>query len=198
MTYSTQLAAAFTPIAAVYDDASVVRALSWAQSFVQGYCDQTFDLVTGDVVTIDPVSYRSAMLPQYPVVNVSKVEGLLPPAAGSSSTGFAWTTLSNYRWSSDTGLIYDTTGEPGVSWAGASWPWVKRGLRVTYDHGYATVPQGLVDVSCRVAQQYLENPTLQMVRRVGDTESRFSGSSGVVVNILDRAILDRYVDLGVG
>ena len=198
MTFATQLASAFTPIAGVYDDASVSRALTWAQSLVQGYCDQTFDVVLGDVVTVDPAPYRSAMLPQGPVLNVSQVQGLLPPAAGSTATGLVWTTLTNFAWASDTGLIYDTTGQPGVSWTGPSWPWIKRGLKVTYDHGYSVIPQGLVDVAARFAQQYLENPTLQMHRRVGDVEARFSGSAGVVINVLDKAILDRYTDVGVG
>lgn len=193
MTFATQLAAAFTPIAAVYDSASVSRALSWSESFVQSYCDQTFDLVTGDVAVIDPKPYRTALLPQVPVVSVTSVQGLLP--VGGS--GFTWTALTNFAVVPSTGLIYDTTGEPGVSSSGPSWPWVPGGLKVTYDHGYATIPQPLVDAGCRFAQQYLENPALTMQRRTGDTEARYSGSVGLVLNQFDKRILDRYVDVGV-
>jgi len=197
MTFATQLAAAFTPIAAVYDGPSVTRALSEAQTFVESYCNRTFDLVTGETVYVSPQRYRSAQLPQYPVVNVTSVQGLLPPTTGSG--GLVWTDLPNFRFDADTGLIYDTTGEPGVTWTLClSWPWLPFSLKVTYDHGYTTVPQALVDVACRLARQFLENPTSQMARKVGDTEDRFAGSKGVVLNQLDEIVLGRYTDVGIG
>ena len=172
------------------------RALSWAQSFIVGYCNQPFDLVTDDVVYLDPKPYRQALLPYVPVVSVSSVEGLLPPSSGANA--LAWTNLPNYRFVANTGLIYDTTGEPGTNWSyGPSWPWVAGGLRVTYTHGYSVVPQGLIDVGCRVAQQYLENPAITIHRRTGDMEARFSGSKGIVVSELDQRVLDRYTDIGI-
>lgn len=196
MTFATQLSAAFTPIAAVYDNASVTRALSWAQSEITSYCNQTFDLVTGDTVFISPQRYRTAMLPQVPVANVSAVQALLPSTTGG---GMAWTTLTNYRFVAETGILYDTTGEPGSTWnLGLSWPTLPNSLKVTYDHGYATIPQPLIDVGCRLTQAYLENPSSVMQRRTGDTEYRYAGSKGVLLNELDTRILDRYTDIGIG
>lgn len=176
-----------------YDPAAVTGALEWATSFIAGYCDQVFSLVTGDVVTLNPQG-GSALLPECPVVQVSLVEGWLPNLSGA---GMAWTPLTNYQYTS-AGLIYDTTGLPGVSWGlGPSWPWLPGSLRVTYDHGYAAIPQPIVSVCARLATQYLENPGQMMQRRVGDEEARFNGSAGVSLNAMDRAILDRYVDVGV-
>lgn len=296
MTFAAQATAAFTPIAAVYDSASVSRALTWAQSFVEGYCDRVFDLTTGYVDTVDPKPYRSARLSYRPVNNVQAVYALLPPQSGSwptvtqavsatggtftagsyywvvtavngggesvrsnevtatltgstssnvlswaavpgavsynvyrgtspmgenilvanvsavtytdtgvagvsrvPTTGLVWTQLFNYSYVSDTGLLYDTTGEPGTYWQSnlLSWPTVRGGLRVTYDFGYSVVPQGLVDVACRLAQQYLENPALQMQRTTGDISGRFSGSTGVKLNEFDKMILDRHADIGI-
>lgn len=196
MTFQAQIVSAFTPIGATYDDPSITRALTWAQSFIEAYCDQSFDLNADVEVLIDPKPYRSALLPYVPVVSISKVEGLLPPAI--SPSGYVWTELTNYTFAPDTGLIYDTTGEPGVSFGvNPSWPWVPRGLRVTYTHGYETAPQAVVDVACRLAQQYLENPASVMQRRVGDVENRFSGSKGSVVNEYDSIILGRYMNVGI-
>jgi hypothetical protein len=195
VTFASQLSADFTPIAAVYDTPSVDRALSWAQSLVESYCNRTFDLVTGETVFISPTQYRTAMLPSFPVVNVTAVQALLPPTVGTG--GLAWTDLTNYRFVAETGLIYDTTGEPGTTWdLGLSWPWLPESLKVTYDHGYEPVPQALIDVACRFAQQYLENPAQMMQRRTGDQEGRYSGSKGVVFSELDLTILGRYMDAG--
>ena len=194
MTFATQLSAAFTPIAGAYDNPSVGRALAWAQSFITEYCNQTFDLVTGDIAYVDPQQYRQALLPFVPVVSVSAVEGLLPAISGGP---LVWTALTNFAFVSETGLIYDTSGQPGVpvTTEALSWPWMPGSLKVTYTHGYSVIPSALIDAGCRLAQQYLENPTLKMQRRTGDQEGRFAGSSGVVLNRMDEAILGRYTDV---
>jgi hypothetical protein len=44
------------------------------------------------------------------------------------------------------------------SWTGFSWPWLAASLQVTFSHGFEEIPQGLINVACRFAQQYLENP----------------------------------------
>lgn len=198
MTFAAQLQAAFTPISAVYDTASITMALGWAQAFVEGYCNRGpngFDLVTGETVFIDPKPYRQALLPSIPVANVTSVQGLLPQQ-NSTSGGMVWTTLTNYAFVTETGLLYDTTGEPGVIWNfGPSWPWLPGSLQVTYDHGYSTVPQGLIFAACRFAQQYLENPALLLQRDVNDVHNRFAGNTGgvgIVINEFDQMIMDRY------
>ncbi|RAV17629.1 hypothetical protein DQP57_00350 [Mycobacterium colombiense] len=180
----------------VYDEASISQALSWAQSFIEEYCnrgDNGFDVVEDDTVFIDPKPYRQALLPEIPVVNVSEVQALLPSQTGG---GMVWTTLTNYAYVNDTGLIYDTTGEPGVMQSfGPTWPWLPGSLKVTYDHGYETVPKSLINAAVRFAQQYLENPTLKLQRSIGDVNDRFAGNTGgvgIVIDAFDERILDRY------
>lgn len=175
-------------MASDYDAGDVAEALSWAQSFVEGYCNRTFDAVEDEVVVIDPYA-GSAMLPNFPVTGISKVEGYLPGDTG----GMAWRELTNYWYKSDTGLIFDTTGLPGTFGVSCfHWPWLPGSLRVTYSHGYATVPRGLVDVAVRLARQWLENPGLRVEIKVGDIEERYNGSYGVTLNALDQYTLDRY------
>lgn len=183
-TFGQQLTAAFTPIGGVYDSGDIARALSWAESEVSEYCNRVFDLIPDDVEVLSP-HRGQAMLSQFPVINVSLVEGLLCGPTGSME----WTEIDGYRVVNDTGIIYCT---------GYTWPTLPGSLRVTYDHGYETVPQSLINVASRFAQQYLENPNLAMQRKVGDIENRFSGSFGLSVSDLDRRILDRYTSVEVG
>lgn len=193
MTFATQLSTAFTPVSAVYDEAAVTQALSWAQSFVEAYCNRVFDLVSSDVAFIDPHPYRTALLPCIPVVSVSQVQGYLP---SQTQGGMTWTTLTNYAFVSQTGLIYDTTGQPGVSQTfGPTWPRLPGSLQVTYTHGFSTVPTGLISAACRFAQQYLENPALLLQREVGSFSERYAGNTGgvgIVINEFDKLIMDRY------
>jgi hypothetical protein len=194
----TQLATKedFAPLGGEYDDALVNLALSNASAFIEGYCNRSFDFVENDVVLLTP-NARSICLPGYPVVSVSSVEGYLPNTLGN---GMAWTTLTNFGFVPETGFIYDTTGLPGTTWnqCGYTWPWLPASLRVTYSHGYEDVPPGLKAVCMRLANQYLENPSLAMQSKVGEIEDRFSGSVGVRLNEFDQAILDRYADVSIG
>lgn len=207
MSFATQLASEFVAIDAAYDDPSIARALSFAQSFVESYCNRIetggFDVVSDDIAFLDPGTRRTALLPAIPVTAVTKVEGLLP-----GPNGLEWIELPNVRFVSETGLLYDTSHQPGVEWSlhKASWPSVPGGLKVTYDHGYQTVPRSLVDCACRVAQQYLENPALKLARKVGDLQDTFFGgystganigSIGVILSALDRSVLDRFALISV-
>jgi hypothetical protein len=192
VTFATQIEEALSPLSAVsvFDPNLVTAAQSWAQSFIESYCNRTFDLVENQTVLVDP-HFGKALLPFTPVVSVSQVQGFIPdPTTGM----MAFVTLTNFIVDNDTGLIYNSSGLPGVvnTVGRITWPWLPESLQVTYSHGFSKVPQQLVDVSVRLALQYLENPSLLMLRRVGDIEYRYSGSAGLVVNDLDRRILDRF------
>jgi hypothetical protein len=190
----TTLAVSSDLIVDSYDSDAVDRALSWATSVIEGYCNRTLGLVTGDVVRVTPKA-GTGQLPNYPVVNISLVEGYMLNQAG---TAYAWVPITNYYSDDDLGIIYNTAGLTGVVWTGfPSWPWMPASLRVTYDHGYDPIPSDLRDVCVRLATQYLENPVLMVERRVGDMEGRFSGSAGVAFGAMDKAVLDRYSDVGV-
>lgn len=191
----TVLASSADLIDSSYDPADIESALSWATSVIEGYCDRTFGLVTGDVVTITPRN-RGGVLPEYPVKQVTLVEAYLPSQDGQ---GMAWQAITNYWLVAETGDLYDTTGLPGTFVHGPrSWPWMPGSLRVTYDHGFDPIPTDLRDVCARLAGQYLENPRLMIERRVGDMEARFSGSNGSVFSALDLAVLSKYEKVGVG
>jgi hypothetical protein len=187
VTFASQLLETFTPLSANYADTDVTQSLSWAQSMVETYCNRTFD-AESSVRTVDPANGR-ALLPDTPVTAVTLVEGWLPDGV----TGMSWKTLVNYAYNSDTGLIYDTTGLPGTVWTnlGFSWPWLPESLRVTYSHGFATVPQPLIDVAVRLVLQNLDNPYQYLEERVGQVEFRREGA----FSAMDAQILDRFSEV---
>lgn len=185
MTFAAQLSAAFEPLTGNYDAADVTQSLSWAQSMVEMYCNRTFD-AESSTRTVDPYHGR-AMLPDTPVTAVTLVQGWLPDGV---TAGMSWTTLVNYAFERDTGLIYDTTGLPGTVWTslGFSWPWLPESLKVTYSHGFPVVPRALIDVAVRLVRQDLENPTQIVQGRVGQVEFRRDSA----ISDMDAQILDRF------
>lgn len=199
MTFATQLQAAFEPVSTGYDSGLLGIALSWVESFVTEYCNRdTFDVVVSDVELVDPyfgprkdamMARGSATLHHVPITEISSVEGWLPYQGAMS-----WVTLSNYAFDPDTGYLYDTTGLIGTTVNHLpSWPWLPKSLQVTYTHGYDTVPQPLVDVACRLALQFLDNPSSAEQSRIGWTENSF----GTAVNELDQKVLSRYTLLSI-
>lgn len=172
----------------------VNAALNWATGVIEGYCNRTLGLVTNDVVRVTPLK-GTGTLPNYPVVQVTLVEGYMLTEAGD---GFAWVPITNYYADDDLGILYNMAGLTGVVWTGRhSWPWLPKSLRVTYDHGYDPIPEELTAVCARLARQYLDNPALMIERRVGDMEGRFSGSAGAMFSDLDLAALGGYINAGV-
>lgn len=154
-----------------YEPADVDAALSWASAQVEAYCERQFAYVEDDVVTVTPFRNRTALLPNPPVVSVSLVEAWLP-----RDGVMAWVPLANYQCGPD-GLIYDTSGLPGVAVDYPSWPLLPHSLRVTYTHGFETIPQPVAEAVIRAAAGYLENPWNVSEKRVDDVALRWSVSN---------------------
>ena len=110
----TTLASSSDLIVDGYEAAAVEGALSWATSTIEGYCLRTFALVTGDTVKVTP-HHGTGMLPNYPVVNITSVEGYM---LDLDTGAYAWVPLTNYWLDDNTGIIYNTTGLAGVIWTG--------------------------------------------------------------------------------
>lgn len=171
-----------------WPDADVSAALSWAASAVESYCERDFSYRVDDVVLVDPFPVRrSAQLPNPPVVSISKVEAYMRDNTGATS----WQELTNYAWTPD-GLLYDTSGIPGVTVVAVpSWPTLPKGLRVTYTHGFQSIPQPLIDAVIKAAGMYLANPFGSTRRRVGDVQSDWDPSL-IPNGGLDESLLAQY------
>lgn len=144
------------------DLASAELALQGATAEVQDATGQRLVRVTDDTVTLPAVSGRSLLtLPQQPVVSVSSVT-----AYGSPVTD----------WELVDGQLERLAGWFGLP--GATSAWVSR-VTVVYTHGFAVIPQKLVEVTLRLA---------------AERYSVTSGRSVVSVQIDDFA--ERYADSG--
>lgn len=186
---SITVAAAQVPafLKGAWSDADVTAALAWASGAVEAYCERDFTYRTNEVVLIDPFPVRrSAQLPNPPVTAVSLVEAYMRNENGA----MAWQTLTNWAWTAD-GLLYDTTGQPGTDMSMVpSWPSAPKSLRVTYTHGFQTVPADLTAAVVKAAGQYLANPYGMIQRRAGDVSYQWSDRSGEA--LLDDALLAKY------
>jgi hypothetical protein len=169
---------------AIDSDAAVVsasRLLDVASAAIRSYCRQSFDLVTGDVVVLDdPAGLPGVLLPELPVLAVTSVETL------SDGT---WTALAadGFEWDSY-GRVW-LTGKAPV-W----WPRLTRSVRVTYNHGYASVPEDVKAVCLALAGRLYTNPLGLVSESIGNYAVRYENNraAGVAFSDFELAILGNY------
>jgi len=160
---------------------AVTAAVEWASSAVEAFCGRHFAVVTDDVVLVSP-RQATALLPDPPVTDISLVEGWLP-----RDGTMQWIELDDYAFTAE-GLVYDTTGLPGVTRNYTyTWPVLPRSLRVTYTHGYSTLPQPVADAVIKAAGAYLANPDGLIQRTVDDVTYRWDMGGA-----LDDTLLGSY------
>lgn len=167
-----------------FDPAEVTKALSFASSVIRGYCGQTLSAVTGDVTILTPVGY-AVFLPQVPVTDVTRAEMKRVDADGVVS----WVDIVAYDWLPN-GMLYSTLRRPGFGVD--AWP-IDRlpgGVRVTYSHGFATIPDDLKDLCAFLAYLHLTNPRVRTQYTIGDKSESFAAVAEF--SPYELAILDRY------
>lgn len=179
------------------DAGTALDPYEFASAVVRDYCKQEFTFQAGDVVLIDPRPNRTAQLPEMPVTAVTLVEAYMPDGNGV----WGWQTLSHpgqYGWSTR-GLVWDATQvrppiDPGLSpaWPMYTWPWLPETLRVTYSHGFATIPADVQAITLRLAATYAANPTFVQSKKVGEVATVFGVGGIAMLRPEERKILDRY------
>ena len=168
----------------VHTEDDLAAALSWASGQVEAYCEREFGFVEDDVVTVSPLRDRTAWLPNPPVVAVTEVEAWLP-----RNGAMVWIEIDNYQCTPD-GMLYDAAGLPGVSYECPSWPVLPNSLRVTYTHGFADIPQPVIDAVISAAAAYLADPSRRLAQKtIDDVSYRWFESSDSPV---DCALLSKY------
>jgi hypothetical protein len=132
----------------------VSRLLDMASARVRRFTRQTLSAVTADVLTVPGTWGTELHLPQIPVTAVTSitVDGVLV-----DPTEYTWTRsglITRYwRW-----------------WGGP-----KSSIVVTYNHGFATIPDDIVTiVAALVAEQY-RNPDQLQQERAGSYEVTYAG-----------------------
>ncbi|MDN4645364.1 hypothetical protein [Arthrobacter sp. PsM3] len=159
--------AAFSQQAIAADDATAIFLLKVASGMIRAFLDQTVTLMPDDVEYLDPVNSSFASLRELPVVSVSTVEI-------SPDGGLTWAVVpaSSYKVSRRTGTI---TARQGSS---VRWPADEESWRVTYTHGYQSVPPELAGVCCGLAARYYSTPIAVDMERVGQRQVKYNIEAG--------------------
>ncbi len=117
---------------------AVRRAIVAVTEEIKNYCRQQIELVEDDVVTLDvPAGRTKIMLPELPVIEVSKVVEDGDELVAGSDEDYQ---LGQY------GILHRVGGQ---------WEEGVQILEVTYSHGYTNLPDDICDVATRaVARAY--------------------------------------------
>jgi hypothetical protein len=162
-------------------DPVALQLLAQASALIRRYMDMTVTAVAGDVERCSPVG-NSVFLKEAPITAISQLE-LLDPWAGT------WTTVqtTDYDYDLDTGEVY----RGYVNNTGVRWPTDRRSWRVTYDHGFATVPDDIAGVCYGVAARFYTTPAGIDSERTGQRQVKYDLRNDDFT-ALERMILDGY------
>lgn len=172
----------------------ITNAVAVASGMIAGYTGRKLVAATSDTVTLT-ASADGFQLPQWPVTNIESI---------SIYTDEGWTVVDPSRY------MVDTTGWVSMANAPLNWmpslggqvappldPNYAWQVRVTYDHGYGSVPVDLAAACTHLATQYLLNPLSAIEQKVGEIADRYSPADAGGFPDWVKAILDRYSDVGV-
>jgi hypothetical protein len=165
--------------------------LNDASAMIRAYTGQEFDEVTGDVAVLRAQS-GVVRLPQRPVTAVSSVValggGLAPDV---TVTDYVFDGIDQIRIGEGAYVI----NLPAIWWDDDGYPGT---FRVTYDHGYPTVPADVVAITCGMVLRTLTAPTSQggvTSETIGSYSYRLDApDTGLLVTMTkdDRQALARY------
>ncbi|MFJ5973516.1 hypothetical protein [Streptomyces sp. NPDC093060] len=160
-------------------DAALDLALRRASARVRRYTRQDITFVENDTITL-PGGGKVLWLPQYPLV----VDGAHPLTVVEIAdfSGVEWDAIENrdysrigneltrgYPWQAPTRLM-------GWPWNRAQGVWAPK-IRVTYSHGYAEVPEDIVDVVLDLATMNLANPENLRQISIDDYQRTFASET---------------------
>ncbi len=161
------------------DGGLAALALDVASAMARSYCRQTITLVEGDVAVLAGTRERRLVVGERPVRAVLDVEVEGRPVP-----------TSEYRWR-----------RSGALWRDVGWGGPEAEITVTYDHGFAIVPDDLRAVIHTAATRLYLNPGQWQSRSRSETAGGEGGASesSMVVSaaasgftLAERMVLDRY------
>lgn len=169
-------------------DTRALLLLDLASGQVRTYLGHPVIEVT-ETVELDPLPGACVLLPAAPVTAVHEV-------ATAGPAGWLARDPADYAVSKATGMIRGrSTGRIDLGYRG-QWPTDPGSWRVTYSHGYPTVPSTVLGVVLAVAARLWVTPQGVDSERVGDYQVKYTAAGGVFTTV-EQAALDRYRLLGV-
>lgn len=166
--------------------------LSSASSRIRAYTRQDFTFVEDDEAVLRPVG-TVIRLPQLPVTEVTNVVAI-------GLGGLPDVTLGGWSWDGISKV--DIRGIGSVVLNLPEW-WYSYGpdtYRVTYSHGYATIPQDVVDAAINMILRVLYSPSPvegmvnEKIGQYGYQMQQGSGAAGasIAMNSSDKELLSSY------
>jgi hypothetical protein len=161
------------------NDPSGALMLQIASGMVRDYLHSTLDYVQNDVVVCDPIDGSYVLLNELPIESVSKLE---------TFDGTTWTIMapSSYTVSTRIGMI---SGLPGL---GITWPTKPGTWRVTYTHGFQTIPDTIQGVVLGVAARNYSSPASISSESLGGYSVKYEKQADGFTP-LEKLALNRYV-----
>lgn len=155
--------ASYLQVTLADDDPTGTLMLSIASGMVRDYLHQALDSVLADVVVLDPINGAYVVLPELPVTGFNQLELL-------DEDGVTWNVAdpTTYTVSTRLGMI---AGQPGC---GVFWPSLPGTWRVTYSHGFATLPDSLLGVVLGVAARACNSPAAIDLERIGAYQVKYA------------------------
>lgn len=163
------------------DTAAAQQALDLATARIKARTGQTFTVVTGDVVVLEGGDWL-LRLPQRPVTAVTLVEtsnGYAPLTYTTAALGTQYRVLGSELTWLGRGLT-----SPGYVWPAQ--------VRVTYSHGYATLPDDIRECCLVLAQDRYSNPAGLTSETVDDYTWRGQTSEKAAAEQLLDEVVRRY------
>ena len=164
-------------------DPTALLLLDIASGMVRDFLQLELSAVVDDVALLDPVNGSNGaflFLPELPVTAVTLLE---------TFDGTVWTTAdpATYTVSKRLGII------SALPYTGVTWPYLPETWRVTYDHGYAVIPDTIVGKVVGVAARAYASPAGVDMERIGGYQVKYSMETGGFTPSEEKA-LARYVN----
>lgn len=163
------------------NDPSALLVLQIASSIIRDYLQQEITPVVGDVVVLDPID-NHVFLPELPVTAVTLFE-TYDRATGVWSVADPKTYVASTRL----GVVTALAGS-GVLWPADPGTW-----RVTYNHGFTVVPDGLMGVCVSLAARIYVTEDGIDLERIGGYQVKYQ-SDADGFSPLQMKALARYVN----
>jgi len=155
----------------VEDNAAAEQALEIASDIARAYCGHSISQILNDTVVLDGPGTHTLMLPAMPVNGIDSIE-----VEGELLDN------SKYRWSKK-GWVRRTDG--------ILWPVLPGSIEVVYNHGYATVPGGIVGVVLALAGRVVDGSSGIKQETIGSYSVTY-GDPSPVLRANEQAALDAY------
>lgn len=161
-------------------DASALLMLDIASGMVRDFLQQDLTPAVDDVLIVDPVNSAYAVLPELPITDVSLVEVF---------DGTTWSAVlpAFYTVSKRTGLV------SAVPNTGIQWPADPESWRVTYSHGFTTIPASIVGAVLGVAARAYASPAGVDSERIGGYQVKY-GMEADGFSAIERKGLARHIN----